>query len=214
MKPGPHAPLNPAERRLHRLRTALDQRLGHVACAIQAVHHRHNISAILRTCDSLGLHQVHLVEGHFTPTRGATRGAEKWLDLHQHTSTSAAIEALRAQHMRIYVADLTDDSVPPEQVPIDKPVCLWFGAELAGVDPEAAKAADGVVHIPMRGLAQSLNVSVAAALALRTVAERARSELGSQALLTAEHRERVWSMWVQREEALREALAARSDSAR
>ena len=62
----------------------------------------------------------------------------------------------------------------PEAIPVDRPVCLWFGAELVGVSDAARAAADGVVQLPMMGFAQSLNVSVAAALALRPVADAAR----------------------------------------
>lgn len=190
-----------AAARLGRIRRALDARLGRVACAIEAVHHRHNVSAILRTCDALGVHQIHLVEGHFTPTRGAARGAERWLEIHHHTSVDDAVQAITAAGFDIYVADLGDRTLTPEQVPVDRPVCLWFGAELEGVGPEVRAASTGVVQIPMRGLAQSLNVSVAAALALRPVAERARAT-GPDALLDAETRQRTWRAWVAREETL------------
>ena len=204
-KPGEH----PAERRLQRLEQALAERLAHVRCAVQAVHHRHNMSAILRTCDALGLHPVHLIEGHFRPSKGAARGAERWLDLHHHQTVEEGVAAVKASGCTLWVADLTDDSVPPEAIPLDRPVCLWFGAELLGVDPVALEAADGVVHIPMRGLAQSLNVSVAAALALRAVVERTRELHGRAALLPDEEREAVWREWIGREEKLQEALRQR-----
>lgn len=196
-------------RRLARIHHALDARLAHVACAVQAVHHRHNVSAILRTCDALGVHRVDLVEGHFVPNKGAARGAERWLDLHHHPGPASAIESLRSAGYRIFVADLERDSVPPEQVPLDQPVCLWMGAELQGVDDEARAAADGVVHIPMYGLAQSLNVSVAAALLLRPIADRARA-LGPAALLSPATRASTWQRWMERERTLSSALAARA----
>jgi tRNA (guanosine-2'-O-)-methyltransferase len=196
--------------RIERLRAALDQRLAGVACAIQAVHHRHNVSAILRTCDALGIHRVDLVEGHFVPNRGAARGAERWLDVRHQPDAATAIAELRAAGYRIFVADLDPESVPPERVPVDRPVCLWMGAELQGVSPEARAAADGVVHIPMRGLAQSLNVSVAAALILRGVAERARAEIGAAALLAPGVREATWAAWLAREQELDDASAQRA----
>lgn len=196
-------------RRLDRIQRALDDRIGHVACAIQAVHHRHNVSAILRTCDALGVHRVDLVEGHFVPTKGAARGAERWLDLHHHDNTELAIASLKRAGYRIYVADLDEHSVTPEQVPLDQPVCLWMGAELQGVDPHARASADGVVQLPMRGLAQSLNVSVAAALILRSVAERARASLGTAALLPVEEREATWQAWLERESSQAQAIATR-----
>ena len=202
-------PLDPTGRRA-RMAAVLEQRLAWVHCAIEAVHHRHNVSAILRTCDALGLHHVHLVEGHFTPSKGAARGAERWLDLSEHPTPEQAIAAIQGRGCAIYVADLADEACTPEDVPIDRPVCLWFGAELVGVGPAARSAADGVLTIPMRGFAQSLNVSVAAALALRPVAERARA-LGAAALLGEPERKRTWARWVAREEALNRGVAARAE---
>lgn len=184
----------------------LDQRLGWVRCALEAVYHRHNCSAILRTADALGLHTAHLVEGHFRPGRGAARGAERWLDLRWETGVESAIEGLRAEGCALWVADFAEDGVPPESVPIDRPLCLWFGAELVGVSPVARAAADGVVTLPMRGFAQSLNVSVAAALVLRPIAERVRERYGEAALLPPAVRDATWNTWLAREHAIDTAM--------
>lgn len=177
----------------------LAQRLSRVSVAMEALYHRHNLSAILRTCDALGIHRVHAVGGA-RPARGPARGAERWLDLVFHATPEAALERIRADGARVYVADLVGAPVPPEEVPVDGPVCLWFGAELVGVCPEARAAADGVVTVPMRGMTQSLNVSVAAALVIRPVAERARA-LGPAALLGEEARASVLADWLAREHA-------------
>ena len=187
--------------RTQRMKHVISQRIRHVRCVIEAVYHRHNISAILRTCDALGIHTVHLITDSFRATKGAARGAERWLNVIRHKTPEEAIEALRSDGYAIYIADLADISVTPEQVPIDTPVCLWFGAELVGVSEAAQAAADGVMSIPMRGFAQSLNVSVAAALALRPVVERARA-LGDVALLTPEVRDATWAEWMSRGENL------------
>ena len=64
--------------RIQRMETVLALRLGHVRCAAEALYQRHNVSAILRTCDAFGVHHVHLVGEDFTATRGAARGAERW----------------------------------------------------------------------------------------------------------------------------------------
>jgi len=186
----------------------LGQRLAWVCCAIEAVHHRHNVSAILRTCDALGVHGVHLVEGQrFRPSKGATRGAERWLDLQRHDSAPAAIAALQSDGFRVFVADLADGAHTPATVPLDRPVALWFGAEHAGVSPAAHAAADGVVQLPMHGFAQSLNVSVAAALVLARVADRARQR--PDALLSAAEQQRFLEAWVARDEELKRGIAAR-----
>lgn len=187
------------------------RRLARVRCAAEAVHHRHNVSAILRTCDALGIHHVHLVAPRrMKVSQGPARGAERWLELHHHRDPQQAIAALQADGVRVYVADLAGDALPPERVPVEQPVCLWFGAELVGVSPEARAAADGVVRLPMYGFAQSLNVSVAAAMALQTVARAAR-ESGPGALLDREEQQRLVERWVAREDPMRAAIAKRDD---
>ena len=196
--------------RIRRMRKVLEQRLGWVRVAVEAVHHRHNVSAILRTCDAMGIHHVHLVEGHFVPAKGAARGADRWLDIHWEQDAGEAIRALQEQGFSVWVADLDDDSASPETLPLDRPVVIWLGAELVGVSPEARAAADGVLTVPMRGFAQSLNVSVAAALSIRPVAERARAQHGDAALLPADEREAVWDHWLARERELRSGVDARN----
>ena len=200
--------------RQERLAHALSRRLGWVSCALEAVHHRHNVSAVLRTCESMGIQRVDLVQGHFQPARGPTKGAERWIDIERHDSADEAVARIRSAGFSIWVADLADPAVSPETVPLDRPICLWFGAELVGVSPVARAAADGVITIPMHGLSQSLNVSVAAALAIRPVAERARLELGERALLDPHQRERVWAEWMSREEATKTGASNRVQAQR
>lgn len=192
--------------RRDKLNKALEQRLSVVRCAVEAVYHRHNISAILRTCDALGLQHVHLVAGNDPPAPAPARGAERWLDLHFHDTPDEAFAALREAGFKVYVADLDEHGVPPEALPLDEPICLWFGAELVGPSPRARELADGVMTLPMRGLAQSLNVSVAAALSLRAVSERVRVERGDDALLGPTERERVWEAWMERASSSRRDL--------
>ncbi len=193
--------------RRQRLADALDRRLGSVHVAVESVYHRHNVSAILRTSDAMGVQHIHLIGNRFQPSHGTARGTERWLDVHMHPSPSDAISELRKRGFAIWVADLSPDSVPPEQVPLDRPVCLWFGAELVGVGPEARAAADGVVTVPMYGLAQSLNVSVAAALTLRPVADRWRAK-GDR--LDPEDKARIWREWIAREDHMVDGIRERT----
>lgn len=190
------------ERRAQRIRELAGQRMGFVRAAMEALHHRHNASAILRTCDAMGLQDVHLVEDRFRVS-SSSKGVTRWVTLHAHESVEEAIDAIQAAGFALWIADLPEEgtpAVPPEQVPVDRPICLWFGAELVGVHPVARERADGVVTIPMRGFAQSLNVSVAAALTLYAVAERARRRHGEAALIPPERREALAEAWLLREE--------------
>lgn len=184
-------------RRLERILDALDQRMDGLEIVVEAVRRRHNVSAILRSADAFGVHRVHLVTGSFKPSIGASRGSERWLDLQFHPTTTSCVQALRARGFRVWVADLSDSAIPPEQVPVDGPCALLFGSELAGVTPEAHAVADGVVTIPMYGFAESLNVSVAAALVLRTLGERRRTLAGAG--LPEPTRTATLRKWVERE---------------
>lgn len=190
----------PDDRRRARFEEVAAARLGRVRCALETVHHRHNASAVLRTCDAFGIQRVHMVgEARFAPSQGTAKGSARWLDLTSHATPAEAIAALKAEGVAIWIADFSPTALTPAQLPLDRPVCVWFGAEVLGVCEEARAAADGVVMLPMRGFAQSLNVSVAAALILREVSERARAELGPDALLTADEARSVVGTWLARD---------------
>lgn len=180
---------------------AAKERMDWVSVALEPLYHRHNASAILRTCDALGLQDIHLVgDEHFTPSRGPSKGVARWLDLHAHVTAHEAINAIKAEGRQLWVADFSEDPISPAEVPLATPICVWFGAELVGVAPEVREQADGVVTIPMRGLAQSLNVSVAAAMTLQSLSERARHLHGQKALLSQGRREDLLSFWLGRED--------------
>jgi len=206
--------------RHQRMAKVMRSRIGWIHCAAEALYHRHNTSALLRTCDALGIHNVHVASPTwFKPSVGPSKGAGHWLSLHRHGTPLEMAQALQAQGMAIAVADFADPPTPPEALPLDRPLCLWFGAELVGVDPEVRQIADHVVTLPMHGFAQSLNVSVAAAMILRAVTERARAGAVDRLGLPAEEQHETLTRWLLRDmkgwtpeegaQAARELLAAR-----
>lgn len=192
--------------RAERVRAALDQRLGSVVAVLESVRRRHNSGAILRSAEAFGVHDVHLITG-FQSSPGAARGAERWVRQHRHRTTEDCFAALRAQGFRIYVADLQADAWTPETLPIDAPFAVLFGSEMRGVSPEAKAAADGAIIVPMRGLTHSLNVSVSAAIILRTVTERRRALVGPD--LDPAEKERFYEEWLAEEAASEQGLQAR-----
>lgn len=200
-----------AEKRRARIEAALTGRLGSVVAVMEAVHRRHNASAIIRSCEAFGVHQVHMVIGRFRPSKGASRGAERWLDVQRHTEIGPCIEGLRARGFKVFVADLADDAHTPDTVPVDGPVAIVFGAELVGISDEARALADGAIQVPMRGLTESLNVSAAAACTLYRVAERRRAVVGGGDL-PAEVQSAFLAEWVAREDVSRAGLHARVGS--
>lgn len=197
-----------ADDRKDRVQAALDARLGSVVVVCEAVHRRHNVSAILRSAECFGAHEVHLVMGEFRPSRGAARGAERWLELHLQPDTTSCLLGLKARGFKVYVADLAEPSWSPDTLPVDGPVAVLFGSELDGVSDEARALADGAIQVPMRGLTESLNVSVAAACVLQRVTERRRQVVGGGDL-EPERREAFYQAWLDAEEAAKAGRRAR-----
>ena len=187
----------------------LSRRLGSVVVVLEAVHRRHNASAILRSCECFGVHEVHLITHGFRPSKGAARGSERWLDIRHWESTQGAVSALRERGFQIFVADLMDDAYSPDTVPVDGPIAVLMGAELTGVSNQARALADGAICVPMHGLTESLNVSVAAACILQRVTERRRL-ITSGGDLDTERQATFFEDWKVRELAARQGMIARS----
>lgn len=181
-----HALVNPARRA--RVEAMLSRRMGSVVAVAECVRRRHNASAILRTCEAFGVHEVHLVTTGFRASPGAARGAERWVLRRRFDTTTESLSELKSRGYRIFVADFLPGAFTPESVPVDQPLAIVFGSEVRGVSDEARALADGAVMIPMVGLTASLNVSVSAAILLRTVTDRRRALVGpdlSEAARTA-----------------------------
>lgn len=183
-----------------RLQAVLAQRLGAVRAVVENLHHPHNASAVLRTCDALGVQHVHAVEAaeDFAFSRRITLGAHKWLTLHRHETFDACAAELRGAGFRLFAAMLDPCAVPLEELPVDRPLALVFGNEKAGVSPETRARCDGAFTIPMAGFSQSLNISVAAAVSLYSVARRVRAERLDGGLLSEEERAAVLASWLPR----------------
>lgn len=184
------------EARRARVEAALARRLGSVVAVAESVRRRHNASAILRSCEAFGVHEVHLITAGFKVSPGAARGAERWVHKRRFDTTAESFADLRTRGFRVYVADLLPGAFTPESVPVDGPLAIVFGSELRGVSAEARAAADGAVRIPMLGLTASLNVSVSAAILLRAVTERRRAFLGAEGDLPAGVRDAFLHEWM------------------
>ena len=155
-------------RRYERLKQVLNQRQPDLTVLAEDVHKPHNFSAIIRTCDAVGVFAVHAVNRHSDiPTFSqVAQGSEKWVNLNFHTNIKTAIEHLQNNHHRVYAAHLSDLAIDYRQVDYTQPTAILLGTEKWGVTSEAADLVDGHIVIPMQGMVQSLNVSVANAVIL------------------------------------------------
>lgn len=167
--------------RLARIRAILDRRQPDLTVLLENVHKPHNFSAILRTCDAVGVLDAHAI----VPSRNRARirasqtakGSGRWVRVHGYPTLEEALPALRSAGMHLLGAHLGDGAVPFRRIDFTRPTAILFGQEKFGVSPEAVAACDGFISIPMVGMVESLNVSVAAAVVLYE-AERQRRAAG------------------------------------
>lgn len=176
-------------RRFARLKEILDQRQPDLAVVMDNVHKGHNFSAVLRTCDAVGVLRAHayLAEGGRLRTRSmSAAGSGRWMEVEAHPSIEEAVAAARrltapagesTDACQVLAAHLSPRAVDFRNVDFTRPTAILLGQELDGVSAEALKLCDGEVVIPMHGMAGSLNVSVAAALLLYE-AQRQRQQAG------------------------------------
>jgi tRNA (guanosine-2'-O-)-methyltransferase len=169
------------ERRRARIDSVVANRSRTLTPVLEAVHDPHNLAAVLRTAEALGLQEVHAIvpRGGFRPNAAVTQGADKWIDLYRHRDAADCAAALRQSGYRVYASQLKEEAVPLEQLPVNEKLALVFGNEHEGVSPEFAALCDGTFRIPMYGFVQSFNVGVAVAIALsQIVFARRRSTPG------------------------------------
>ena len=155
-------------RRYERLKQVLNKRQPDLTVLAEDVHKPHNISAIIRTCDAVGVFAVHAVNRHSDlPTYSqVAQGSEKWIQLHTHPDITTAIKHLQQQSYAVYAAHFSDKAIDYREVDYTKPTAVLLGTEKWGVTETAANLVDGHIIIPMLGMVQSLNVSVANAVIL------------------------------------------------
>ena len=154
--------------RFQKLARALSRRQPDLTVLMERVHKSHNLSAILRNCDAVGVLEAHAIP----PEEGlqihshTSAGTAKWVRVVRHRTIQAAIQELKGRGFRVLAAQAGPDSVDFREVDFTVPTALMMGVELLGLSDEALALADLRVSVPMVGMAHSLNVSVATALLL------------------------------------------------
>jgi tRNA (guanosine-2'-O-)-methyltransferase len=187
-------------RRFERLRAVLDRRMGDLTLLLEQVDKPHNLSAILRSCDAVGVLEAHVASlpGRLPSFNSTALGSQKWVALHRHGDSNAAIALLKAQGFQLFGTHLGAQAVDYRDCDYTGPTAFVLGAEKWGLSEATAAAIDQAVLIPMAGMVQSLNVSVAAALLLFE-AQRQRQRKGCLPSrgegLAPEQRERLLFEW-------------------
>ncbi|MFS2225319.1 tRNA (guanosine(18)-2'-O)-methyltransferase TrmH [Pantoea sp. B65] len=165
--------------RFARIREMLAARQHDLTVCMEQVHKPHNVSAVIRTADAVGVHEVHAVwPGHRMRTMvSAAAGSNSWVQVQTHRTIAEAVSQLKQQGMQILATHLSDKAVDFREIDYTRPTCILMGQEKTGITQQALDLADQDIIIPMIGMVQSLNVSVASALILYE-AQRQRQNAG------------------------------------
>jgi tRNA (guanosine-2'-O-)-methyltransferase len=158
------------EVRREKLQQVLNKRQFNITVVMENVHDPHNISAVMRTCDAVGIQDIYIlntkIPEHKKFGAKSSSSAAKWLTIHTFSDTFACITALRKKYNKIYTTHLTDNATQLYNLNLTDSIALVFGNEHAGVSDEIRSLADGNFIIPQVGIIQSLNISVACAVTI------------------------------------------------
>ena len=154
--------------RYQKLRRVLDSRQPDLTVLLDNVHKPHNFSAILRSCDAVGVFEAHAVwqDPKLRANHLTSGGAAKWVRICTHPDIATAVAELREQGFQLVAAHPQGDARDYRELDYTHPTALLLGAELQGLGKAALEYADERVCVPMLGMVESLNVSVAAATIL------------------------------------------------
>ncbi|MGK7390214.1 MAG: TrmH family RNA methyltransferase [Candidatus Cyclobacteriaceae bacterium M2_1C_046] len=160
----------------------LNDRTKHLTVVLEDIYQSQNASAVVRTCDCLGVQEVHIIENEnkYKLNKDVVLGAYKWIDIVQYNNedqnTATALKQLKKRGYKIVIT-VPDSAVTTiDEMDLTSPVALVFGTEKIGLSKEAYEMADEQVTIPMYGFTESFNISVSAALILHTLRKRMIAE--------------------------------------
>jgi tRNA (guanosine-2'-O-)-methyltransferase len=154
----------------------LDARTRNVTIVLEDIFQSQNASAVIRTCECMGIQDIHIVENisKYSINPRVLKGSNKWIDIWHHASkernnTVALFSDLKQAGYTVVVTAPDDDGVAIQELNVDRKLALVLGNELRGASKEALKYCDEKVKIPMYGFTESLNISVSAAICLNTI---------------------------------------------
>ncbi|HEU0063686.1 MAG TPA: RNA methyltransferase [Flavisolibacter sp.] len=156
--------------RQKRIEQVLLKRQNDLTVVLENVYDPHNISAVMRTCDAVGIKEIYVLNNKIPPHKKwgskSSSSAAKWMLIHQFEDAQQCFSELRKKYEAIYTTHLQADSRQLYELDLTQPVALIFGNEHSGVSEEIRKLADGNFLIPQVGMITSLNISVACAVTL------------------------------------------------
>ena len=156
--------------RREKLQAVLSKRQNDITIVLENVFDPHNISAVMRTCDAVGVQELYVlntkIPRHKKWGAKSSSSAAKWLTVYQFENAEECFSELRKKYSKILTTHLSTDAVNLYEIDLTQRMALVFGNEHSGVSEEIRSLADGNFIIPQSGIIRSLNISVACAVTL------------------------------------------------
>lgn len=156
--------------RRDRLQHVLQHRQIDLCVVLENVHDPHNISAVMRSCDAVGIMEIFVINTtiprHKKFGRRSSSSASKWIKVHQYTDLAACMHEVASRYHQILCTHLNESAKSLYELPLTLPTALVFGNEHHGVSEEMLGYCTGNFIIPQVGMIQSLNISVACAVSI------------------------------------------------
>jgi tRNA (guanosine-2'-O-)-methyltransferase len=189
--------------RRNRIESVLAKRQNDLTVVLENVFDPHNISAVMRSCDAVGIQEIYVLNTriplHKKWGERSSSSAAKWLTIHQFDNAAECFSALRSKYSKILTTHLSDRSSSLYELNLTEPIALVFGNEHYGVSEEFVAMADGNFIIPQAGMIRSLNISVACAVSLYEAFRQktAAGHYDQQKLSTSEYEtlSKQWGMF-------------------
>ena len=186
--------------REERLKNVLYKRQPDLTVVLENVFDPHNISAVMRTCDAVGIQDMYVLNTkigkHKKWGARSSSSAAKWLTVHEHSDASACFAELRKKFPLILTTHLSSSAVSLFEIDFTNPVALIFGNEHDGVSEEIRALSDGNFVIPQVGMIRSLNISVACAVSLyEAFRQKQAASHYNKIKLPESDQQALWKIW-------------------
>ncbi len=185
--------------RFEKLRSRTELRTKRMLMCLEDTFYTHNASATIRSAEAFGLQQIHVVESnsHFRPSQNIVRGTDQWIDINRWESTQSLVKHLREEGYRIVATTPREAATTLQEFDVESsPFAIFMGTEKTGISEWLLEEADEALYIPMSGFAESLNVSVSAAIITQDLTVRLRQGEPSLWQLEQAEREALLLRWL------------------
>lgn len=165
------------ERRIKLFNKVVQNRTYHLTVVVEDVYQLHNTSAVIRSCESFGIQELHVIEeiNRKRIDREIAMGAQKWVDVARHKNVKDCISTLKKKGYRIVATTPHKNAHTLDAFDISEKAALFFGRETEGLSNTVLDQADDFIYIPMVGFTESLNISVSAAITIQHLTSKLKS---------------------------------------